>query len=48
MPDDGYSRSTSSLTNKIIDIKHVSEISFIWYVQNRKIGKPNNLKIWEQ
>ena len=23
-------------------------ITFIMYAQNRKIGKPNNLKFWEQ
>jgi hypothetical protein len=26
----------------------VSGITFIRYAQNRKIGKPNNLKFWEQ
>jgi len=31
-----------------VDIKFSSEITFIRYAQNRKIGKPNNLKLWMQ
>jgi hypothetical protein len=27
---------------------YISGITFIRYDQNRKIGKPNNLKFWEQ
>ena len=27
---------------------HVSGITFTEYAQNRKVGKPNNLKFWEQ
>jgi hypothetical protein len=29
-------------------IRYVTGITFIMYAQNRKIGKPNNLKFWEQ
>jgi len=28
--------------------RRVSRITFIKYAQNRKIGKPSNLKFWEQ
>jgi hypothetical protein len=45
--------SSGFCQNKNVDIKfsvhdHVSVITFIRYTKNRKIGKPNNLKFWEQ
>jgi hypothetical protein len=32
----------------LIGPRRVSGITFIMYAQHRKIGKPNNLKFWEQ
>ena len=41
------------LSSKNVDIKfsyvqHAFAITFIRYAQNRKLGKPNNLKFWEE
>jgi hypothetical protein len=33
---------------QIMCAQRVSGITFIRYAQNRQIGKPNNLKVWEQ
>ena len=39
------------LANYNVDLSNlvpISGITFIRYSQNRKIGKPNNLKFWKQ
>jgi hypothetical protein len=50
-PTSGEDILLSLESKKKVDIKfsvQISGITFIRYDQNRKIGKPNNLKIWEQ
>ena len=42
------SSGNSDLNSRLIHEDIVSRITFIMYAQNRKIGKPNNLKFWEQ
>jgi len=51
MCNQSFLRSSNSFNkNRYLNecAQSVSDITVIMYAQNRTIGKPNNLKVWEQ